>query len=306
MVIKSDRQTGFRPCLCVCLSLANSKGSLFSTPPGRPSAVPSGSIAHAKMSGSSFWGTVVKPGKTGTPLRTKASQLTMVLKQVRPPSRTGQPCRVPCSSRFCAPVQAALVPEGKPNGEPSVLSVQVGAQATKFVLCHLAPGKCEQWAMDLGFSADEEVTFFLTGKNQVHLTGFFEDDEEDDEGDFGDEDDSQDEDEEDEAPPAQPTGKAAKPAAAKKPSLVLDEAEEEEGDSEEEGEEEEGEEEEDDEESEEAAAVEVAEEAEAADEEGGEEKDDYEEAAVEAGEEESEDGEEEEGEEEEQGGEEDA
>ena len=89
------------------------------------------------------------------------------------------------------------MPEGKPNGEPSVLSVQVGAQATKFVLCHLAPGKCEQWAMDLGFSADEEVTFFLTGKNQVHLTGFFEDDEEDDEGDFGDEDDSQDEDGED-------------------------------------------------------------------------------------------------------------
>ena len=72
------------------------------------------------------------------------------------------------------------MPEGKPNGESSVLSVQVGAQATKFVLCHLAPGKCEQWAMDLGFSADEEVTFFLTGKNQVHLTGFFEDDEEDD------------------------------------------------------------------------------------------------------------------------------
>lgn len=33
------------------------------------------------MSGSSFWGTVVKPGKSGTPLRTKASQLTMVLKQ---------------------------------------------------------------------------------------------------------------------------------------------------------------------------------------------------------------------------------
>ena len=53
-----------------------------SFPPLRPSAVPSGSIAHAKMSGSSFWGTVVKPGKTGTPLRTKASQLTMVLKQV--------------------------------------------------------------------------------------------------------------------------------------------------------------------------------------------------------------------------------
>jgi len=149
---------------------------------------------------------------------------------------------------LCTPAQAALAPEGKPNAEVSVLSVQVGAQATKFVLCHLVSGKCEQWAMDLGFSADEEVTFFLTGKNQVHLTGFFEDEDDEDEGDF--DDDSQlegeeDEDEDkDEAPPARPNGKAAQ-----KHKLVLDEAsEDEEGDSEEEGEEEEGEEEEGEEE----------------------------------------------------------
>ena len=145
----------------------------------------------------------------------------------------------------CAPAQAALVPEGTPNAEASVLSVQVGAQATKFVLCHLAPGKCEQWAMDLGFSADEEVTFFLTGKNQVHLTGFFEDEDDEDEGDFDDDeegDSEEEDDEEEEAPPARPNGKAAK-----KPTLVVDEASEE-GDSEEEGEEEEGEEEEGEEE----------------------------------------------------------
>ena len=91
---------------------------------------------------------------------------------------------LPCAVLIpiCAPVQAALVPEGKPNGEPSVLSVQVGAQATKFVLCHLAPGKCEQWAIDLGFGPDEEVNFHLTGKCAVHLTGFYEmDDDSDDE-----------------------------------------------------------------------------------------------------------------------------
>merc|ERR1719183_1721545 len=82
--------------------------------------------------------------------------------------------------------QAALAPGDKISAEPSMLSIQVGSDATKFVLCHLAPGKCEQWAMDLGFAADEEVNFFLTGKNQVHLTGFFEDDEEDEE-DFDDE-----------------------------------------------------------------------------------------------------------------------
>ena len=55
----------------------------------------------------------------------------------------------------------------------------MGKEATKFVLCHLTPNKCEQWAMDLGFSADEDVTFFLTGKTPVHLTGFFDDEDED-------------------------------------------------------------------------------------------------------------------------------
>ena len=50
------------------------------------------------------------------------------------------------------------------------------------MLCHLAPGKCEQWAIDLGFGPDEEVNFHLTGKCAVHLTGFYEmDDDSDDE-----------------------------------------------------------------------------------------------------------------------------
>ena len=35
------------------------------------------------------------------------------------------------------------------------------------LLCHLSAGKCEQWAMDLGFAADEEVNFYLTGKTAV-------------------------------------------------------------------------------------------------------------------------------------------
>ena len=52
---------------------------------------------------------------------------------------------------------------------------QVGsATGEKFVLCHLTPGHCEQWCIDLGFGAQEEVHFHLSGKCPVHLTGFFE------------------------------------------------------------------------------------------------------------------------------------
>ena len=102
-----------------------------------------------------------------------------------------------------------------------MLSVQVGKEATKFVLCHLTPNKCEQWAMDLGFSADEDVTFFLTGKTPVHLTGFFEDEDEDDfdDDELDDELDDEDEDEEDEeSAAAAGLSRFAKAARRLKPS----------------------------------------------------------------------------------------
>jgi len=186
--------------------------------------------------------------------------------------------------------QAALAPEGKPNAEPSVLSVSVGSDGTKFVLCHLSAGKCEQWAMDLGFAADEEVNFFLTGKTAVHLTGFYEDEDDeddfDDEDEFGEEEEGEEEDEDDEddddeeevvvkgagkkAPPSLVVKGKGLPLGKGKPAAMEeddddeddddegeeeddDEGEEEEGE-EEEGEEEEGEEESDDEDSEDIKA----------------------------------------------------
>ena len=107
---------------------------------------------------SSFWGKVIKPGKQPTPLRDEDSQLVMVLKQ------------------------AALAPDAAKlsTTEPSTLSVSVGGKKETFVLCHLTPGKCEQWAIDLGFDADDEVFFHLTGKCPVHLTGFYEEPDEED------------------------------------------------------------------------------------------------------------------------------
>ena len=108
---------------------------------------------------SGFWGLEVKPGAKPTPLRKQPGEMVMVLKQ------------------------AALAPTGKLSAAPSVLSVSVGSDTNeRFVLCHLASGKCEQWAIDLGFGPDEEVNFHLTGKCAVHLTGFYEmDDDSDDE-----------------------------------------------------------------------------------------------------------------------------
>ncbi|KOO23592.1 hypothetical protein Ctob_002754 [Chrysochromulina tobinii] len=79
----------------------------------------------------SFWGCVVKPGKTPTTLKRAQEFASVIIKQ------------------------AALAPEGKPEGT-SVLSVSVGATSEdKFVLCHLTPGSCDQWALD-AWSAKEE------------------------------------------------------------------------------------------------------------------------------------------------------
>ena len=106
----------------------------------------------------SFWGQIVKPG---VPAKLKSNgAFTTVLKQ------------------------AALASDAK-GKEASVLSVSVGS-ADKFVLCHLSPGKVEQWTIDLGFNAEDEVSFHLSGSAPVHLTGFYED--EDDQEDFDDED----------------------------------------------------------------------------------------------------------------------
>ena len=72
-----------------------------------------------------------------------------------------------------------------------MLSVSVGPDTSeRFVLCHLTPGSCEQWSIDLGFGVDEEVHFHLSGKCPVHLTGFYELDKDDDGSDDSEEDDA--------------------------------------------------------------------------------------------------------------------
>jgi hypothetical protein len=148
------------------------------------------------------------------------------------------------ASRACSP-QAALAPgTGKASGT-SVLSVSVGTEgAEKFVLCHLTPGTCDQWALDIGFAPEDgEVHFHLTGKTPVHLTGFCEleeeddDDEDDDEAegagkakgaamgddelddiDDGEDDDEEGEEEEDDESEDEPPAKVVKGKAAAAPA----------------------------------------------------------------------------------------
>ena len=45
------------------------------------------------------------------------------------------------------------------KGEPTSSRLQVGSDTNeRFVLCHLTPGKCEQWGIDIGFGPEEEVS----------------------------------------------------------------------------------------------------------------------------------------------------
>ena len=132
--------------------------------------------AHA-MAAMSFWGAVIKPGKP-TPLKRDQPDASIVLKQ------------------------AALSADASKASGASVLSVSVGPkQSEKFVLCHLTPGTCDQWSLDIGFAPEDgEVTFHLSGKNSVHLTGFTElddDDEDDDMMDGQEEEEEEEDDEED-------------------------------------------------------------------------------------------------------------
>ncbi|KAJ1923371.1 peptidylprolyl isomerase fpr3 [Tieghemiomyces parasiticus] len=68
--------------------------------------------------------------------------------------------------------------------------VKLTVDQKTFVLCSLLPGKVEQQTLDVIFSEGEEITFFVSGENSVHLTGNYMPDEED----YNEDGDSEDED----------------------------------------------------------------------------------------------------------------
>jgi len=97
----------------------------------------------------SFWGCVVSPGK---PKKSEASGELLHLSQ------------------------ACLEPNA-PTGATAKLSLE--ENGTTYAIAWLTEGSHEFCALDL-FVDSEEVTFHVTGKAAVHLTGYFEHDVDDD------------------------------------------------------------------------------------------------------------------------------
>ncbi|KAF8979058.1 peptidylprolyl isomerase fpr4 [Entomortierella lignicola] len=81
-------------------------------------------------------------------------------------------------------------------------SVRVTVDKKTFILCNLISGKVEQQTLDLVFTEGESITFSVSGKNAVHLSGNYlpEDDgmDYDSEDMYGDDDDEEDEEDEEE------------------------------------------------------------------------------------------------------------
>ncbi|PRP87698.1 FKBP-type peptidylprolyl cis-trans isomerase [Planoprotostelium fungivorum] len=69
--------------------------------------------------------------------------------------------------------RASLAADAK-STERSVLQVQTDAEEAPVTLAHLVLNRKETTNMNLVFSSEEEVVFTVTGKNAVHLTGYYE------------------------------------------------------------------------------------------------------------------------------------
>lgn len=52
------------------------------------------------------------------------------------------------------------------------VTVMVEVDKAQFALCTLQPGKIPQQPLDYCFTEGEEITFFMEGPGDVHLTGF--------------------------------------------------------------------------------------------------------------------------------------
>mmetsp|Transcript_27708 Transcript_27708/g.31952 ORF Transcript_27708/g.31952 Transcript_27708/m.31952 type:complete len:350 (-) Transcript_27708:156-1205(-) len=143
-----------------------------------------------------FWGAVVK---TGEPVKLFDVAETDILK-------------------LCTAVLGTQEKTGK-----TTLIAEV--EGKKHVLAHLVADRTEQVSFDLYFKVDQDVTFSVQGKGEVHLGGYFEpsgfDEDEDDEEDDEDEVDDfralkgkggdSDEDDEDSEEDKKPVGKKPEP-----------------------------------------------------------------------------------------------
>jgi len=60
---------------------------------------------------------------------------------------------------------------GFQNSSTSPVTVMAEVDKAQFALCTLQPGKIPQQPLDYCFTEGEEITFFMEGSGDVHLTG---------------------------------------------------------------------------------------------------------------------------------------
>jgi len=93
-----------------------------------------------------FWGLILEPGKKYEQKAEASFHLTM----------------------------AALEPSTKapaPN-KPTVTSLVVESSKNSYILCNLDQQRVLQQPLDLVFTEDEPISFFVNGENKIHLTGY--------------------------------------------------------------------------------------------------------------------------------------
>jgi len=71
--------------------------------------------------------------------------------------------------------------ETQSGGEKQTVGLMLEHEKAEFLICTLNSNKLQQQPLDLDFSKGEDITFYLTGKGVVHLTGYLTGEEGDEE-----------------------------------------------------------------------------------------------------------------------------
>jgi len=111
-------------------------------------------------------------------------------------SNSSHPEKVPAGCNLVL-TQAAT---DKSASEPTTLYCQTEEIKDKLVICSLTWGRMEQARLDLIFESETEVTFSVSGKGDIHVSGYFVEEELPPDFDSEDEEDEEDVDEMESSP----------------------------------------------------------------------------------------------------------
>ena len=92
-------------------------------------------------------------------------------------------------------VQLLFISETNKKQGEGMVSVMISTEKAEFLICSLRHKTHFNQPLDLNFTEEEEITFFVNGDGTVHLSGYQLEDERDDFDDFDDLEDDESEDE---------------------------------------------------------------------------------------------------------------